>query len=82
MRVNVYAEEIAVPQFDLVIEQKTGRGLLGIRIYLESPECLQPPAHQDDDRSAVTFWFKTPKAAWDFTQQMVDIIRPAVPGDA
>ena len=62
MRVNVYAEEITD---DIqAIEQDVGIGdlkrkLFGLRFYLKSHPDMGPPRHQDDDRSAVTFWFES-----------------------
>lgn len=57
MRINVYDEEIT---WEVVAVTKTaadtGITFTGLRLYLESPDVLHHTA-DDDDRSAITFWF-------------------------
>lgn len=59
MRINVYDEEITG---EVVAVTKTaadtGITFTGLRLYLASPDVLHATA-DDDDRSAITFWFET-----------------------
>lgn len=55
MRVNVYNEEMT-NEVEVVRKSAEGRNFVGLRFYLKSHEDMYPPHHQDDDRSAVTFW--------------------------
>lgn len=57
MRINLYEEELT-DEVRLVTKtaENTGITYYGVRFYLKSaPELHSTP--QDDDRSAVTFWF-------------------------
>lgn len=59
MRINVYNEEITGEV--TVIEKTawdTGVKFTGIRMFLASPDALHS-GPEDDDRSAITFWFPT-----------------------
>jgi len=58
MRVNVHAEEIT-DDIQAIEQDVNGRTLFGLRFYLKSHPDMGPPRHQDDDRSAVTFWFES-----------------------
>ena len=58
MRVNVYAEEITDDVESIHKDNVGGRPLFGLRFFLKSHPDMSPPHHQDDDRSAVTFWFE------------------------
>jgi len=57
MRINVYHEEM-MPETEVVEKyvQDTDTTYYGARIYLESSPVLHSTA-EDDDRSAITFWF-------------------------
>ncbi len=55
MRINVYAEELTEDAM-IVDEMVCGRRFVGVRIWLKSPPELLDG--NNDDRSAVTFWFK------------------------
>jgi len=61
MRVNVHGEEFA-GELDLIETVIRGgdEKAFGVRFYLASASELMPPQHQDDDRSAITFWQKIP----------------------
>jgi len=65
MRVNVYAQEIT-NRIEVVTAtaDNTGARFVGVRFYLDSADCLKPPAHPDDDSSAVTFWIKSGKGGF------------------
>lgn len=65
MRVNVYAQEI-IDRLEVVTTtaENTGASFIGIRFYLDSPDSLKPPAHPDDDSSAVTFWVPSGKGGY------------------
>lgn len=65
MRVNVYAQEIT-PRVEIVeaTANNTGARFVGVRFYLDSADSLKPPAHPDDDSSAVTFWVKSTRAGF------------------
>ena len=71
MRVNVYAEEITGEV--TVIGPKSGGSddlpFVGLRVYLRSPEELHH-TEEDDDRSAVTFWFDTMADLNDFRERL------------
>lgn len=56
MRINIYHQEYT-DRVELVSTvADTGSKFVGVRMYLQSPDCLKPPMHQDDDSSAITFW--------------------------
>lgn len=65
MRINVYAQEIT-DQCQIVTAQaeNTGAIFIGVRFLLDSPDSLKPPAHPDDDSSAVTFWVLSGKTGY------------------
>jgi hypothetical protein len=63
MRINVYHEEITT---EAVFVEKhvpeTGKTYYGVRMFMKSaPELHHEP--NDDDRSAITFWWGTKRAA-------------------
>lgn len=71
MRINVYAEELQREDGRLVemvqTKSRNGRLFTGVRVWLKSPAAIL--AHntpEDDDSSAVTFWFETIQAARKF----------------
>ena len=65
MRINVYAQEITERVERVVATaDNTGATFIGIRFYLDSPDCLVPPNHPDDDSSAVTFWVRSGKSGY------------------
>jgi hypothetical protein len=58
MRVHVYSEELTD---EIAIVERTtasGQRFLGLRTYLKSPSELDHTP-EDDDRSAVTYWFSS-----------------------
>ena len=62
MRVNVYSEEISREDGRTcqIVEKEasTGQLFFGVRIWLKSPAAiLEHNTPEDDDSSAVTFWF-------------------------
>lgn len=58
MRINVYHEELT-PESEVVwVEPRPGVRFCGLRIFLKSAPSLHHRP-DDDDRSAVTFWFGT-----------------------
>jgi hypothetical protein len=80
MRVNVYAQEIA-DRLEVIktTAANTGASFVGIRFYLDSPDCLKPPTHPDDDSSAVTFWVRSKKTGFKHGDQanLVNLLRQA-----
>ena len=66
MRINVYNEEIT-DDFEYVTKYvtETDKAYYGFRIYLKSHSDLHHTM-EDDDRSAITFWFGTRKKALKF----------------
>lgn len=53
----MYNEELSHEyDYELVETEANGHKFLGVRIYLKSIPEMQLPLHEDDDRSAVTFW--------------------------
>jgi hypothetical protein len=58
MRINVYDEEID-GEVKMITKTASDTGLTftGLRIYLASPDVLHNEPN-DDDRSAITFWFE------------------------
>lgn len=77
MRVNVYSEELT-PEVQVLEEERTGKSYVGIRFVLHSARELHHEA-ADDDRTAVTFWFKDLNAAkFQFQRVMMEIERRRV----
>lgn len=68
MRINVYAEELT-DRIEVIEKQAEGLSFMGLRVYLKTHEDMIPPRHQDDDSSAVTFWFHSAAALNDFAAQ-------------
>ena len=66
MRINVYNEELTNDfQFVKKHVKETGKTYYGFRIFLKSaPELHHTP--EDDDRSAITFWFGTIEATVEY----------------
>lgn len=66
MRINVYNEELT-DDFKFVEKHvpETGKTYYGFRIFMKSaPELHHTP--EDDDRTAITFWFGTKQKAITF----------------
>jgi hypothetical protein len=66
MRVNVYSEELTddvrlIEKRDIVGEDGDLVTFHGIRLFLESSDKMHTTP-TDDDRSAVTFWFRESEA--------------------
>lgn len=61
MRINIYHEELTdeVTLVEKDVDDKAfgPRTFYGVRVYLKSPEELHHEP-DDDDRSAITFWFR------------------------
>ncbi len=56
MRINVYSQELT-PECKLVCKRAdTGINYYGVQMFLASSPLLHH-TEQDDDRSAITFWF-------------------------
>ena len=72
MRMNVYAEEITT-RIEVVKKKAEGIEFFGLRIHLLTHENMVPPKHQDDDTSAVTFWFHSMAAMQNFTSLMLHV---------
>lgn len=60
MRINIYDEEITGEVAAVTKTADTGLTFTGLRLYLESPDVLHNDP-DDDDRSAITFWFEQGK---------------------
>ena len=73
MRINVYAEEITSDVEAFEKADIGGRTMFGLRVYLKSHPDMSPPHHQDDDRSAVTFWFESAAERSAFGQNLSKI---------
>jgi len=57
MRVNVYYEEMTNETIMVTKTADTGQTFYGARIFLATPTALHYHSG-DDDRPAVTFWYK------------------------
>lgn len=70
MRINVYNEELTKDfEFAQKYVEETGRTYYGLRLFLKSaPELHHTP--EDDDRSAITFWFGTMEKASEFLAEL------------
>ncbi len=68
-RINIYAEEITKRIEVVEKTADTGRPFFGLRAYLKSPSDLHR-TKEDDDTSAVTFWFESMAALNDFRQAL------------
>jgi hypothetical protein len=81
MRINIYAQEIT-DRIEIVRKavENTGASSVGLRFYLESPNCLKPPAHPDDDLSAITFWVHSDAHGFRLGDQdpLLNILREAI----
>ncbi len=66
MRINVYHEELTNEvRFVKKYVEETGKTYYGYRMFLKSaPDLHHTP--EDDDRTAITLWFGTKKAAADY----------------
>lgn len=66
MRINVYNEELTqeIEWAEKHVEA-TGKTYYGLRMFLKSAPELHHTA-DDDDRSAITFWFGTKRKAAEF----------------
>ena len=71
MRINLYAEELCPADYSkyglLRKTADTGEVFFGLRVFLNSAPELHFTA-DDDDRSAVTFWFKSVADAYSFVK--------------
>lgn len=67
MRINVYHEEITNTFETIAREAPGGHLYYGLRVLLKTHPDMMMPTHQDDDNSAVTFWFDNLDAMRKFT---------------
>lgn len=73
MRVNVYSEELTPEVQVTETVAKTGKAYPGVRFVLDSSKQLHHKP-DDDDRSAVTFWFHDlNQAHWFFVHALREI---------
>ena len=70
MRINVYSEEISARIEIVEKTADTGTTFVGLRVYLKSPPELHSTA-EDDDTSAVTFWFDSRDALAAFHDRLL-----------
>jgi hypothetical protein len=81
MRVNVYNEEILL-EYEFIEKrvEETGKTYFGWRVFLKSAPELHH-TKEDDDRSAITFWFGTKERALNFLleqgRSMLSIVNKA-----
>lgn len=73
MRINVYSEEMTDEIEVIKKTADTGATFYGVRLLLKSHDDLHT-ADDDDDRSAVTFWFDRQDTALDLHRAMLDAI--------
>ena len=78
MRVNVYSQEITEEVVVVETESNTGKKYPGVRFMLHSSEKLHHRP-DDDDRSAVTFWFHDHAEARNFFGRALKSIESQVP---
>lgn len=71
MRINVYSQELTSEVIAIEKESNTGRIYRAAQLILHSSDKLHHPP-EDDDRSAVTFWF--PRSAHR-NREMADAFR-------
>lgn len=61
MRIHIYDEEITGEVAHVTKKADTGKVFSGLRMFLASPDVLHDQP-DDDDRSAITFWFEVGEA--------------------
>lgn len=75
MRINIYAEELS-NRFEIVRRVPstghTDHEFIGLRIYLKSPPELHADP-EDDDTSAITFWFASEEDASRWLDEFADV---------
>lgn len=81
MRINVYHEELT-DEFKFVEKhvEATGKTYYGFRMYMKSP----PELHHtpdDDDRTAITFWFGTEQATLDYFEKVANYLYVEIQGE-
>jgi hypothetical protein len=79
MRINVYSEEIT-DRIEIVRKSAEGRDFIGLRFSLLTHPNMIPPAHPDDDSSAVTIWFDDPAKLRRFAL-MADVVACSTRGE-
>lgn len=75
MRTNIYSEELG--EGVEVVEQtsRNGEKFYGLRVWLKTCQpLLDHSTPEDDDRSAVTFWFSKMNEVKAFAVNMVDAV--------
>lgn len=78
MRINIYAEELTgevefVQKDNVVGEDGNPVTFYGVRIFLLTHESMHYNEH-DDDRTAITFWFREPDKVIEMAQSMEAVI--------
>ena len=73
MRVNIYSEELTEEIKVVSATTFDGKKYLGLRFFLESTYKLHSTL-DDDDRSAVTFWFESIKGAELFLEKALSVL--------
>jgi hypothetical protein len=80
MRVNIYAEEIT-DRVEIVTThvEETNATFIGIRFFLKTHEDMLMPKHPDNDDSAVTFWVKSGKYGFRYSDAefLIDLFNDA-----
>lgn len=75
MRINVYHEELTTETvFVETVAKGTGKTYYGVRMFMKSaPELHHVP--DDDDRTAITFWWGTKRAALRHLELITESLR-------
>lgn len=69
MRVNIYSEELTHEIVAIARISAGGESFYGLRVYTKSHPDLHH-TEEDDDRSAVTFWFASMAELNDFREAL------------
>lgn len=77
MRIHLYQEEITDEVSFVETVTETGRKYIGVRFWLKSHEDLHH-THDDDDRSAVTFWLGTRELAFLYLAKAMDTLKSQI----
>jgi hypothetical protein len=75
MRINIYEEEMGEGCQIIPATSRNGEAFIGLRIWLHSPqELLDHSTPEDDDRNAVTFYFRGEQRLIDFVEQLNQVL--------
>jgi hypothetical protein len=79
MRINIYEEELT-DEVTVVstLAQNTGITYYGVRFYMKSAPELHA-TDEDDDRSAVTFWFGEREICDTFAKRVRQLLKSPIP---